>query len=524
MMQPDELQARLAAIVATSDDAIVSKNLDGIILSWNAGAERIFGYTADEVIGKAILILLPPERADEEAAILSKLRQGIRIDHFETVRVRKDGRRIDVAVTISPIRDSTGTIIGASKIARDISEQKELVKQREQLLSAERAARAEAERIGRMKDEFLATLSHELRTPLNAILGWSQLLQHDPPTEAMLAEGLEVIERNARVQTQLINDLLDMSRIISGKLRLDVQQVDLAAVISAAIDSVRPSAEFKQIYLQKMLDPQAGPVSGDPSRLQQIAWNLLSNAIKFTPKRGKIEVLLERVDSHVEITVSDTGQGIATDFLPHVFDRFRQADSSTTRHQGGLGLGLAIVKQLVELHGGRISVKSRGEGLGSAFTVILPLAVARRQHPTRLDGSAPLDYERLSLEGMTVLVVDDEPDARELIRRLLAERQARVFVAESADRGLEVLRAEKPDLILSDIGMPEKDGYEFIRTVRKLPTTEGGKTPAIALTAFARSEDRTRAMMAGYQVHLSKPVEAQELVATVGSLTGRTGA
>src|SRR4051794_29266205 len=437
-MNPDELQARLAAIVATSDDAIVSKNLDGVILSWNAAAERIFGYTADEIIGKPILILLPPERQDEENTILSKIRRGERVDHFETIRVRKDGRRIDISVTVSPIHDASGKVIGASKIARDITEYKQLVKEREHLLSAERAARSEAERIGRMKDEFLATLSHELRTPLSAILGWSQLLQHDTPDAAMLREGLEVIERNARVQTQLISDLLDMSRIISGKLRLDVEQVELASVIGAAIDSARPSAEFKQIRLHKVLDPSAGPVSGDPNRLQQVVWNLLSNAIKFTPKGGKVEVLLERVNSHVEISVSDTGQGISADFLPHVFDRFRQADSSTTRRQGGLGLGLAIVKQLVELHGGRISADSNGEGQGSTFTVTIPLAATRRdperrQYQGRSDGQATSDFDGVVLEGKKILVIDDEPDSRELIRRLLTERRACVLVAESAD-------------------------------------------------------------------------------------------
>ena len=528
-MQTDELQARLAAIVATSDDAIVSKNLDGIVLSWNLAAERIFGYTPDEIIGQPILILLPPERIDEEATILAKIRRGERVDHFETIRVRKDGRRVDISVTISPIHAPAGNVIGASKIARDITEYKQLVKEREQLLSAERAARSEAERMGRMKDEFLATLSLELRTPLSAILGWSQLLQQDTPDAAMLQEGLEVIERNARVQTQLIADLLDMSRIISGKLRLDVQQVDLASVISAVLDSIRPAAEFKQIRLQKMLDPIVGPVSGDPNRLQQIVWNLLSNAIKFTPKGGRVEVLLERVNSHVEITVSDTGQGIVPDFLPHVFDRFRQADASTTRHQGGLGLGLAIVKQLVDLHGGHVTAKSRGEGQGATFSVMLPLTVTRhasagRQHPSHSDGQPTLDFQQISLAGAKILVIDDEADARDLIQRLLTERSARVFVAESADRGLELLQSEKPDLFLSDIGMPDKDGYEFIRAARKLPPDQGGRTPAVALTAFARSEDRTRAMIAGYQVHLSKPVEAQELIATVASLTGRTGA
>ena len=311
IMQTDELQARLAAIVATSDDAIVSKNLDGVVLSWNAAAERIFGYTADEIIGQPILILLPPERLDEEATILAKIRRGERVDHFETVRVRKDGRRIDVSVTISPIHDAAGNVIGASKIARDISEYKQLIKEREQLLSAERAARSEAERMGRMKDEFLATLSHELRTPLNAILGWSQLLQHDTP-DAGDASGRPRGHRAQRPRPDPAHRR--PARHEPHHLRQASPRrsaVDLASVIGAAIDSVRPSAELKQIRLQKMLDPVAGPVSGDPNRLQQIVWNLLTNAIKFTPKGGRVEVLLERVNSHVEITVSDTGQGIS---------------------------------------------------------------------------------------------------------------------------------------------------------------------------------------------------------------------
>ncbi len=278
---------------------------------------------------------------------------------------------------------------------------------------------------------------------------------------------------------------------------------------------------MKNIRLQMVLDPLAGPVSGDPNRLQQIIWNLLSNAIKFTPKGGKIEVLLSRVNSHVEITVSDTGQGIKPDFLPHVFDRFRQADASSTREQGGLGLGLAIVKQLVELHGGHIQAKSSGEGQGATFAVTLPLAISR--HPPEETGLSIGDlagFQKLSLEGISILVVDDEPDARDLLQRVLSERHARVVVAESADRGLELIQLEKPDVVLSDIGMPKKDGYEFIAAVRKLAPEQGGKTPAIALTAFARSEDRTRAMLAGYQVHLSKPIEAHELIATVASLTG----
>ena len=403
-------------------------------------------------------------------------------------------------------------------------------KERERLLEAERSARAEAERVSRMKDEFLATLSHELRTPLNAILGWSQLLGSRGGEDAELAEGLDVIERNARVQTQLIEDLLDMSRIISGKIRLDVQRVDLADVVRAAVASVRHSATAKEIRLQIVLDPMAGPVRGDPARLQQCFWNLLSNAIKFTPKGGKINVALERVNSHLEVCVADDGQGIKPDFLPHVFERFRQADGSTTRAHGGLGLGLSIVKHLVELHGGTIRARSAGEGQGATFCIELPLMVvhaavepdAARQHPrgTASPGEAePLDHP--SLAGIKVLVVDDEADARRLLLRVLEGCGAQVLLAASAQEGLDTLRRERPDMLISDIGMPGEDGYDFIRRVRELPADQGGRTPAAALTAFARSEDRTRALRAGYQTHVAKPVEPTELSAVVASLAMR---
>jgi CheY-like chemotaxis protein/two-component sensor histidine kinase len=319
-----------------------------------------------------------------------------------------------------------------------------------------------------------------------------------------------------------------MSRIVSGKIRLDVQHVDIAAVINASVDLLKPSADAKGIRVHRVLDPLASPVSGDPNRLQQVVSNLLSNAIKFTPKGGKVEILLQRVNSHIEVTVTDTGQGIAPDFLPHVFDRFRQADASTTRSYGGLGLGLSIVKQLVELHGGTVRAKSPGVGAGATFSVILPLAVTKRaaedrEHPTTPRFPNHRDDVQIDLDGVKVLVVDDEPDARNLIERLLLEHNARVIKADSADTGMELLVTEGPDVILSDIGMPHKDGYELIRAIRSLPTGAGGKTPAIALTAYARSEDRTPAMMAGYQVHLSKPGEPQELIATVASLVGRTG-
>jgi PAS domain S-box-containing protein len=705
-----ELGARLAAVVESSDDAIISKTLEGIIVTWNKGAQRMFGYTAEEVIGKPIIILIPPGRINEEPSILERLRRGEPIDHYETVRVRKDGSTLDIALTVSPIRDASGKIIGASKIARDITARKRMeealrdesrilellnetgrmiasqlelqtlvqsvtdaatqlsgarfgaffynvidergesfllytlsgtsreaferfglprntpvfdatfrglgvirssditqdprygtmaphhgmpkghlpvrsylavpvvsrsgqvigglffghpetgifterteriivgvasqaavaidnarlyddvrraAQEREQLLKAEQTARAEAERVSLTKDEFLATLSHELRTPLNAILGWSQILQSRGLQDPELAEGLAVIERNTRVQTQLIEDLLDMSRIISGKIRLDVQQVDLQDVVKAAVASVRHSADAKEIRLQVVLDPLAGPVRGDPSRLQQCFWNLVSNAIKFTPKGGIVQVGLQRVNSHLEVCVVDNGAGIKPEFLPHVFERFRQADASTTRRHGGLGLGLSIVKQLVELHGGSVRAKSAGEGQGATFCIELPVMVVHasqdeihRTHPRSL-AQATTFVDHPSLQGITVLAVDDELDGRILVKRVLEACGARVILAASAQEALEALTRERPDMIVSDIGMPGADGYEFIRKVRALKAEDGGRTPAAALTAFARAEDRTRALRAGYQTHVAKPVEATELTAVVASLALR---
>jgi signal transduction histidine kinase/PAS domain-containing protein len=387
---------------------------------------------------------------------------------------------------------------------------------------AERAARATAERAGRLKDEFLATLSHELRTPLNAILGWTHLLRLSGDDAERRERGVEVIERNARAQTQLISDLLDISRISAGKMRLDVQRVELPNVIDAALEVVRPAAEAKGVRLQTVVEPMTDAVHGDPGRLQQIIWNLLSNAVKFTPRDGRVQVVLARVNSHVELRVSDTGQGIASEFLPHLFERFTQADASTTREQTGLGIGLALVKQLVEMHGGKVSAVSDGVGKGATFVVDLPLAIlhgtgeAPRIHPHTF--AAPGGMVEVNLQGLRVLVVDDEPDALEVTQRLLQASGAQVVTALSADSAMAMLELERFDILISDIGMPRKDGYAFIREVRD----SGHKLPAAALTAFARSEDRTRALMQGYQAHVTKPVEPAELLATILSLSGRS--
>ena len=535
-------QLHLAAIVESSDDAIISKSLDGVIQTWNAGAQRIFGYTAAEAVGRPVLMLLPPDRHPEEPQILARLRAGERLDHYESVRLTKDGRLIDVSLTISPMRDAGGRIVGASKVGRDITRQKQAERElqaakaaaeaanrrKDELLESERAARSEADRASRVKDEFLATLSHELRTPLNAILGWSQIARRNPADVAGTTEALATIERNARTQAQIIDDLLDMSRIISGKIRLDVQPVDLSAVVRAAVETVVPAADAKGIRLRAVFDPHAGPVSGDPNRLQQVFWNLMTNAVKFTPKGGRVQVTLARVNSHLEIQVVDTGQGIGDEFLPHVFDRFRQADGGTTRRHGGLGLGLAIVKQLVELHGGTVQARSGGPELGSTFTVNLPLTVVHpepnpageRRHPSSGDAPGSPD-DRLMVQGVRVLVVDDEPDARALVRRVLIDAGAVVTTAGSADEAVGLVAADRPDLLVSDIGMPGEDGYSLIARVRALGPDRGGNLPAIALTAYARAEDRMRAIVAGFEQHLAKPVEPAELVTLVAVLAAR---
>jgi PAS domain S-box-containing protein len=705
------LRGHLAAIVVSSEDAIASKNLDGIVTSWNQAAERLFGFSPEEMIGQSILRIIPLDLHHEEATILQKLRSGERVERFETVRLHKDGTPVEISLTVSPIRDSTGKVIGAAKIAHDIgarrraeqaraeearaletlnglgraiasqldldsivqkvtdvatelsgaafgaffynvvreneesywlytisgasresferfplprntavfaptfngdavvrsgdirkdprygknephfgmppghlpvcsylavpvvshtgrvigglffghpqpdifteraerlvagialqagiaienanlfktvidreTQLKNAAAEREQLLESERAARSEAERLGHLKDEFLATLSHELRTPLNAIQGWATLLRRSEATKEDLNKGLETIERNVRAQTQLINDLLDMSRIISGHLHLEVQPVVLHELISHSIDTIRQSALGKRIRIRTLLDSKIGMVRGDPDRLQQVFWNLLSNAVKFTPQDGRIQVVLERVNSHVEIVIEDSGIGIRPEFLPHVFDRFRQADPSMSRKYGGIGLGLSIVKNLVELHGGSVRVKSPGENQGSTFIVALPVSYVQEDTApaSRPEVSAAaLDALDLpSLQDVAVLIVDDDPDGRALIARILEGRGAEPTCASSAVEALEMLRNQQFNILLSDIGMPQMDGYRFIREVRALGQQQS-RLPAIAITAYARSEDRQRSLLSGYQMHLSKPIEARELVAAIASL------
>jgi PAS domain S-box-containing protein len=689
--------ARLAAIVESSDDAIVAKDLDSIITSWNRAAERMFGYTADEAIGQSIRIIIPDSLQHEEDMILDRIRRGQRVDHFETVRRRKDGFSLPISVTISPIRDKGGTIIGASKIARDISERKaaEALAQRVQreaefvarmaevlsgsldyearlralveitvpamadwaaldtvepdgrirrlavahadpgkselgtelrrrsedpitpcnarqvirtgkgvllpevtdgvivaaahgdeqrvdlmrtlgltscvcvplttsqgpvaaltLATAESARQYTAEdlqfaediasraalmvdnarayealrKASGLKDEFLATLSHELRTPLNAILGYARMLRAGMVAPDNLLRTFETIERNTTSLTRMVEDILDVSRVVSGKMRLNMQPVELPLVLHDAVATVMPAAEAKHIRLETTVDPQVGAVSGDPDRLRQVVWNLLSNAVKFTPKHGRIQVRLERVNSSVEIVVSDTGIGIRPNFLPHIFERFRQADSGATREHAGLGLGLAIVRNLVELHGGTVYATSGGEGHGATFRVRLPLRIVHpdwrpepeRVHPRDGESTPPPSLADLpSLSGTHVLAVDDDPDALRLLKEILEAVGATVTTAGSGRIALEIVATDRPDVLVADLGMPLMDGFELIRRLRTSDVAAARAIPAAALTAYARSEDRAKALKSGFEMHLAKPIDPAELIAAVKALARR---
>jgi signal transduction histidine kinase/ActR/RegA family two-component response regulator len=444
----------------------------------------------------------------------------------------------------------------------DITQRKQLEEEREQLLARERTARADAEAANRMKDEFLATLSHELRTPLNAMLGWTQMLRTRKFDEATTTRALETIDRNTKSLAALIEDVLDVSRIIRGKLHLNLRPVELVSVVEAAIDTVRSAAQAKEIRLKSSLYGSVEPILGDANRLQQVVWNLLSNAVKFTPKGGQVEIRLNKVNrpinrqvepelqvensnqssilpygeqpsnlqpsnSYVQLQVRDTGKGIAPEFLPYVFERFRQENSSTTRSYGGLGLGLAIVRHLVELHGGTVYADSPGEGQGATFSVHLPLVSVlpevRDDSPSHstIEENVPLD-SLPELDGLRVLVVDDEADARELLTTILRQYKVEVAAVASAGEALEALQRLKPNVLVSDIGMPGEDGYALIRKVRALDIEQGGQIPAVALTAYARAEDRIRALAAGFQLHIPKPVNPEELAAVVANLAQRT--
>lgn len=644
-----ERAEELGSIVKSTDDAIIGIGPDGRIVSWNKGAERIYGYLAEEINGKRISVLAPADRPDDLQKLIEKIHQAGHIETYETTQVRKDGGRINASLTISPIKDAIGHTSGISIIARDvtkhqrmeealrdseakfravaetatcaifihqganylyanraaevitgymreellamnfweivhpdfrefvrgrgharqrgeavpsqyefkiltktgqerwvelaaglvnfqgqtailgtaydISERKWAEQERAQLLVHALEAQRESETANRAKDDFLATVSHELRTPLTSILGWARLLRSGQLDETTRATALEVIDRNAKAQAQLIEDLLDLSRIITGQLRLNLRPIELAPLIEAVINTVRPAAEARAIRLESVLDPSAGTIMGDPERLQQVIGNLLSNAVKSMPKGGDVTVRLQRADAYARIIVSDQGQGISPDFLPHIFDRFRQADTASRKSEGGLGLGLAIVRNLVELHGGVVQASSPGEGQGATFTVDLPLRAAPIQGSDvalQKEESATAGSRSRILDGLRVLIADDDPDAVRFLTTALQQWGAEVRTAASTTEALDRLEGFKPDVLISDIRMPGEDGYALIRKVRTLSLEQGGRVPAIALTAYARVEDRLRSLSAGYQMHISKPVEPAKLATIVAHLTGRS--
>ena len=512
-----ELQEQLEIAVDASELGTFHCDMPLDKIVWNARCKAHFWLPPEAEIDFDLFysVLLPDDRERTREAIAACVYGGKVYDiEYRTVSPQGEVRWVRATGRTYYKEEKPVRFDGTTQ---DITDRKRVEEERKQLLDIERAARVEAERTSRMKDEFLATVSHELRTPLNAILGWTQLLKRDQQDPQMLSEAISV-------QTQLIEDLLDMSRIISGNVRLDVQRVELSEIINAAMEGVKSTAETKGVRLEKVIDRLVGPVSGDPGRLQQVLWNLLTNAIKFTPKGGKVRVLAELKQSYVEISVTDTGEGIIRDFLPHLFERFSQADGSVKPKHRGLGLGLSIVKNLVEMHGGTVQANSRGEGQGATFIIHLPLHALESSegeenppHP-RMSLSGPsVECERPNLRGIRVLVVDDEADTSEFIRRFLVECEALPAVAASAAEAQKLLLTFKPDVIVSDIGMPQKDGYEFIRDVRK----QGLTTPAVALSAYVRAEDRIRSVQTGYQTHLAKPVEPAELLAVIAGLAGQ---
>ncbi len=527
----DDLHAseeRYRALIAqVRNYAIFAVDLQGRATTWNEGVERVLGWSREEFIGLPAEHMFAPEDIARGVHRLELQRAAAEGSATNDGWLRrKDGSPFFATGLTSRVVDEAGHVVGFSKVLRDRTAWKLAQDERDMLLDSERKARQEAEAANRLKDEFLATLSHELRSPLNAIVGWVHVLRRHTEASPEIARGLEVIERNARAQTQIINDLLDMSRIMTGKVNLDVRHVSLQKVIAAAIEAIRPAAEAKSIQLSLELDPSADQIRGDSNRLQQVMWNLLTNAVKFTPAGGSVRVTSVRGDSHVEVGVHDTGIGIASGFLPFVFDRFRQADASTTRPYGGLGLGLSIVKNLVELHGGTVRAKSPGEGQGATFLVRLPLPSADVATETIVQRAAPPPAWSLEalpkLTGVTTLVVDDEADSLMFCGRLLEDRGAKVLLAVDAQQALEALRTEPVDILVSDIGMAHEDGYSLIAQLRALADERAARIPAIAVTAYARAEDRQRLLLAGYQMHIGKPIEPRELIAGIASLVGVT--
>ena len=522
--QRELLQVTLSSI----GDAVIATDVTGNVNFLNPVAESLTGWTVKEAAGKPIQEVFSIINEETRKPIESPFEAVIEAGSIvglanHTVLIARDGREIPIEDSGAPIKDSDGKTIGVIVVFHDVSERRQAEKEREKLLKSEQEARGEAETAVRLKDEFLATVSHELRTPLNAILGWSAMLKNSNLERNNVRNALGIIERNAKAQAEIIGDILDVSRIITGKLQLDTKPVEIAPIIESAVDTLRPAATAKDISLTISLDNNNGYVIGDADRLQQIIWNLISNAIKFTSEKGKIEISSKRLDSFLEISISDNGIGIDEDFLPFIFERFRQGDASTTRMHGGLGLGLAIVRHLVELHGGTVYAESGGNGKGAIFTVRLPVA---QGEPILSDGELYFDEDEASefsadasdLRGTRVLIVDDDKDTLEVMRIVLKKHGAKVRIAVSTADALEVFREWRPDVLISDLGMPVEDGYSLISKIRALPPDQGGAIPAAALTAYVSEKDRQKALSAGYQIHIPKPIDPLKIVAAIAEM------
>ena len=519
-------------IESVGDYAIYMLDPTGRVTTWNLGAERMKGYAASEIIGRSFEVFFPEEDI-RDGKPGRELAAAIKDGRFEDEgwRVRKDGTRFWANVVVTALRDGKSEPMGFAKITRDLTMRRE-AEAIERNLVREQAARTAAETVAqraeqsnRIKDEFLATVSHELRTPLNAIVGWAAMLREQelPPN---VMKGVEIIDRNARAQVKLVDDILDVSRIIVGKLRIEPKPADLVSIVRESIEVVRPSAVAKAISISFEASADVVLLVGDAERLQQVAWNLLSNAVKFTQTRGTLDVAIRQESSTIVLVVRDNGRGIAPEFLPFVFDRFKQADATATRSFGGLGLGLALVRHIVELHGGSVAVESEGLKRGATFTVTLPVRAVMPQLKVEDAPTTPTrKAQRIApdtLRGCRVLVVDDEPDARELLLTVLSGAGAEVETADSAAAGLEKLRSFRPNVLVSDIGMPDEDGYSLARQVRALAADKGGGIPSIALTAYTRNEDRAKALAAGFTTHVGKPVEPVDLVSAVSNLAALT--
>jgi len=521
-----ERNAELRALLdGVRDYAIYALDTAGRISSWHPGAQAMMGFNAEEAIGTHFTRLFTEEdrisgRPNEEMALAARHGEY----KGEGLRLRKNGSTFDAAVVLTALCGPRGEQLGFLKLTQDISGRLTQQREREAMLADAQAARAEAERASQAKGEFLAIVSHELRTPLSAMLGWAHVLQRGAVDANTLERGLAAISRNARIQGQLIEDLLDMSRIEAGQLRLDLQRIELGGVIAAAIDSARPASSLQRIDLRTVFSPGGCTVLGDAARLQQVVANLLNNAIKFTPQGGQVSVSLTKAGGNARLAVTDTGQGIEPDFIARMFDRFQQQDGSRTRRHGGLGLGLAIVRHLVQLHGGTVQAQSPGSEQGATFTVTLPLLGAGAG---RAFDAPPAQADRETpprLDGLRVLLVDDEPDMRAVTGQLLRDAGAELCLAASAEEGWAALQGFAADLIVSDIGMPGIDGYEFVRQLRARTAALGGQTPALAFTAYTRPEDRERALAAGFQDHLGKPATPTALVQALARLRVTTGA